>query len=194
MKNNHLDKKNELRKYQFKLRKKLVIKVKSHFNQNLFDNFFEKINFKNIDIFSSFISINSEIDTKQLNNYILNKGKILCLPVIQKQNNPLVFKKFTSYEDMIEGFMKIKEPPIENEILIPQVLFVPCLAFDNYGYRLGYGGGYYDRTFDYLKHNKRKFLSVGYAFDDQKVNNVPKDRFDMKLDYVITEKKTYSFV
>ena len=103
MKNNHLDKKNELRKYQFKLRKKLVIKVKSHFNQNLFDSFFEKINFKNIDIFSSFISINSEIDTKQLNNYILNKGKILCLPVIQKQNNPLVFKKFTSYEDMIEG-------------------------------------------------------------------------------------------
>ena len=91
---------------------------------------------------------------------------------------------------MIEGFMKIKEPPIENEILIPQVLFVPCLAFDKfYGYRLGYGGGYYDRTFDYLKHNKRKFLSVGYAFDDQKVNNVPKDRFDMKLDYVITEKK-----
>ena len=61
------------------------------------------------------------------------------------------------------------------------------LAFDNYGFRLGYGGGYYDKTFSYLKNNKKK-SSVGYAFDNQKVNKVPKDEFDIKLDYVITEK------
>ena len=52
---------------------------------------------------------------------------------------------------MVEGIMKIKDPPITNQVLIPDVLFVPCLAFDNYGFRLGYGGGYYDKTFSKLK-------------------------------------------
>ena len=46
---------------------------------------------------------------------------------------------------MVEGFMKIKEPKLTNKILIPEILFIPCLAFDDFGYRLGYGGGYYDR-------------------------------------------------
>ena len=90
--------------------------------------------------------------------------------------------------------MKIKEPDHTNEILVPDLLFVPCLAYDKHGFRLGYGGGYYDRTFTHLKKNKVKFISVGYAFDDQKVTKVPKDKFDIKLDYVITEKKIYSFL
>ena len=89
--------------------------------------------------------------------------------------------------------MQIKEPPLKNKILIPEVLFVPCLAFDNFGYRLGYGGGYYDRTLSFLQKNKKKFISIGYAFDDQKVFKLPKDKFDIKLDYVITEKKIYTF-
>ena len=95
---------------------------------------------------------------------------------------------------MIDGYMQIKEPSEKNEVLVPELLFVPCLAYDNFGFRLGYGGGYYDRTFTYLKNNKKKFISVGYAFDDQKISQVPKDQFDIKLDYVITEKKLYSFV
>ena len=61
-------------------------------------------------------------------------------------------------------------------------------AFDKFGNRLGYGGGYYDRTFNFLIKLKRKFLSVAYAFDDQKLDYIPKDNFDIKLDYVITEK------
>ena len=77
---------------------------------------------------------------------------------------------------------------------MPEILFIPCLAFDDFGYRLGYGGGYYDRTLENLKKNNQKFLSIGYAFDGQKVSQVPIDKFDIKLDYVITEKKIYSFV
>ena len=50
-----------------------------------------------------------------------------------KKNEPLVFRKFSNYEDMVEGFMNIKEPPATNHILIPDLIFVPCLAFDNYG-------------------------------------------------------------
>ena len=95
---------------------------------------------------------------------------------------------------MIDGFMNIKEPVSTSKILIPDLLFIPCLAFDSYGYRLGYGGGYYDKTLSHLKKNKKNFLSVGYAFDAQKVQEVPKENFDIKLDYVITEKEIYSFL
>ena len=116
------------------------------------------------------------------------------MPTILKKDHYLVFRNFINNDDLIEGFMKIKEPPNNSEIVIPELIFVPCLAFDNFWFRLGYGGGYYDRTFSFLKNNKRKFISVGYAFDGQKVTEVPKDKFDIKLDYVITEKKIYSFV
>ena len=194
MKNNFLDKKKHFRTKQLSKRKKLISSVSKIFDENLFDQLFKKINFASLEVVSSFISINTEINTTEMNNYILKKNKILCLPVIIKKDHHLLFRKFTNNNDMIEGFMKIKEPLNTNEILIPDLIFVPCLAFDNFGFRLGYGGGYYDRTFSYLKNNKKKFISVGYAFDGQKVVEVPKDKFDIKLDYVITEKKIYSFI
>ena len=194
MKNNLFDKKKFFRKNQFFLRKKLFSNVLKVFDKSLFEKLATKINFENINVVSSFISINTEIDTKELNNYILKKNKILCLPVISNKNEHLLFREFTNEDDMTDGFMNIREPINTNNILVPELLFVPCLAYDYNGFRLGYGGGYYDRTFSYLKQNKKKYVSVGYAFDDQKVSQVPKDKFDIKLDYVITEKNLYSFL
>ena len=194
MNDNLLDKKKEFRKKQIAIRKKLFSNINKVFDEYLFEELFKKINFETTNIVSSFISINTEICTSELNNYLLKKNKILCLPTILKKDYHLVFRNFINNDDLIEGFMKIKEPPNNSEIVIPELIFVPCLAFDNFGFRLGYGGGYYDRTFSFLKNNKRKFISVGYAFDGQKVTEVPKDKFDIKLDYVITEKKIYSFV
>ena len=194
MKNNLINKKKEFRKIQFRIRKKLFSNITKVFNKNLFEEFFKNINFESINVVSSFISINTEINTYELNNYILKKNKNLCLPVILKKDDHLIFRKFNNNQEMVEGYMKIKEPDHTNEILVPDLLFVPCLAYDKHGFRLGYGGGYYDRTFTHLKNNKVKFISVGYAFDGQKVSEVPKDKFDIKLDYVITEKKFYSFI
>ena len=188
-----LDKKKRLRSKQLKLRKTLSNSVKSYFNRELFEKLFNEINYEKYYIISSFISINSEINTVELNNFILKKNKLLCLPVVFKKNNHLIFKEFTNKKNMVDGFKKIKEPAEQNKTLIPDLLFVPCLAFDTLGFRLGYGGGYYDRTFSFLKKNKYKFLSIGYAFDAQKVSNVPKDQFDIRLDYVITEKQIYKF-
>ncbi len=194
MKNNiFLPSKKEIRKKQFVIRKKLFSSSTDTFNQKIFDKFFKKINFENVNIISSFNSINTEINTSELNNFILKNNKILCLPVVSRKDHHLIFRKFTSEEEMVNGFMNIKEPQSSNEVLIPNVLFVPCLAFDIYGFRLGYGGGYYDRTLNHFKKKNYEFISVGYAFEGQKVSQVPKDEFDIKLDYVITEKKIYTF-
>ncbi len=194
MKSSLSDRKKILRKKQIILRKKIFSNINKSFNKKLFEIFFKEINFLSLKIISSFNSINSEIDTRLLNNYILNKNKTLCFPVILNKGEPLIFRKFIKKQDMVEGLMKIKVPPITNEILVPELIFVPCLAFDSLGFRLGYGGGYYDRTFAHLKKNDKKFISVGYAFEGQKVSEVIKDKFDIKLDYVITDKKIYSFV
>ncbi len=194
MMNNILAEKKIFRKKQFAIRKKLYSNITKVFDENLFEELFKKINIDKIKIVSSFMSINTEINTTVLNNYILRKGKILCFPVTLKNNDHLIFRKFTENDDMIDGFMKIKEPLKINKILNPELLFVPCLAFDTQGFRLGYGGGYYDKTFSYLKKNNIKFVSVGYAFEGQKVLEVPKDNFDIKLDYVITEKNIYTFI
>ena len=194
MKSELLEKKNKLRKFFFNKRRKLFSSTYEIFDEMLFEKLFQIVNSNNINFISSFISIKSEINTTQLNNYILKKNKTLCFPVVLKKDQHLIFRKFTGETNLVEGFMNIKEPPIKNPKIIPELLFVPCLAFDTYGFRLGYGGGFYDRTFKYLKKNNNKYISVGYAFDGQKVSELPKDKFDIKLDYVMTEKKIYSFI
>ena len=194
MNNNIIDEKKELRRRQLIVRKNLFSNISKVFDKKLFENLFQNISFENVEVVSSFNSINTEINTNDLNNYILSKNKILCFPAIIKKDDYLIFRKFTNHNDMYQGSMRIKEPQVTNEVLLPNLLFVPCLAYDSFGFRLGYGGGYYDRTLSYYKSIKQKFITVGYAFDDQKVHEVPKDKFDIKLDYVITEKKIYSFI
>ena len=191
--NNIKDEKSIIRKKQKIIRYKIFDNKPSHFALSLFNEFFEKINFQAINIVSSFISINSEINTRELNNLIFIKNKILCLPVIKKKNSHLIFKQFKSEENFVKGHMNISEPQNKNKILIPELIFVPCLAFDKKGNRLGYGGGYYDRTFAYLNKINHRFTSVAYAYEEQKLDYIPIDKFDFKVDYVITEKNLYSF-
>ena len=191
--NNIKDEKSIIRKKQKIIRDKIFNNKPSHFTLTLFNELFEKINFQEINIVSSFISINSEINTRELNNLIFIKNKILCLPVIEKKNSHLIFKQFKSEENFVKGHMNISEPQNNNKILNPELIFVPCLALDNNGNRLGYGGGYYDRTFAYLNKINHSFISVAYAYEEQKLDYIPIDKFDFKVDYVITEKNLYSF-
>ncbi len=95
-----------------------------------------------------------------------------------------------SYSKLPDSFKEIIKPV---SVLNPELIFVPCLAFDKKGNRLGYGGGYYDRTFAYLNKINHRFISVAYAYEEQKLDYIPIDKFDFKVDYVITEKNLYSF-
>ena len=80
--------------------------------------------------------------------------------------------------------------PFKSKILLPNILFVPLVAFDDKLYRIGYGGGYYDRYLAKLE-KKKFFKSIGFAFSFQKVNKIPINNFDKKLDLVITENRFY---
>ena len=149
------------------------------------------INFKNYKIIASFISFKSEISTQFLNEFLLNNGKILCLPIIKNNSETLNFIEYNLKTKLVSGKFGIMQPSDLSKEFLPEIILTPCLAFDENGFRLGYGGGYYDKTFSYFKKIKHKFISIAVAFDDQKIDELVHDKYDQKIDYILTEKKLY---
>ena len=192
---------NEIVKKKKDLRNKLterrnLIKKNStlEFNIDAFFKLTEKIELNKVDCVGSFMSIRSEISTNELNQTILDMKKKLAFPTIKKYSETLIFKTTNSNKSFKLGKFNIPEPTNDNKEIIPQLFFVPCLGFDLKGYRIGYGGGFYDKTFEKLKKLNLLFYTVGFAYDDQKQNELPIEKFDYKLDFVLTEKQLYTFL
>ena len=131
-----------LKNYQRKSAKEKRLKVhKINCNKVfLFNKYLDyNIWFNKSKVVASFLSIKSEISTIQLNKFILESGKTLCLPVIKKNNNEkLDFKKYNYDDKLLIGKFGIKEPQ-NDAICLPDLIFTPCLAYDELGFRLGTG-------------------------------------------------------
>lgn len=112
------------------------------------------------------------------------RGRV-CVPVIAGKGLPLVFREWTVSGEMVAGTFGARIPA-GGDWLEPEVLIVPLLAWDRRGYRLGYGGGFYDRTLERLR-ALRPTLAVGFAFAAQEVEAVPVEPTDQRLDLVVTE-------
>ena len=91
-------------------------------------------------------------------------------------NSPLVINEYGIPE------------PVSNKIIYPDILLVPLVAFDNKLNRIGYGGGFYDRYIKKIK-RKKKITTIGLAFSFQEVKKIETNKFDIKLDFIVTEKK-----
>ena len=182
------------KEYQRKIsiKKRATLKDKnSNAFKTLQDHLKGLINFKNYKIIASFISFKSEISTQFLNEFLFNNGKILCLPIIKNNSETLNFIEYNLKTKLVSGKFGIMQPSDLSKEFLPEIILTPCLAFDENGFRLGYGGGYYDKTFSYLKKIKHKFISIAVAFDDQKIDKLVHDKYDQKIDYILTEKKLY---
>jgi len=174
------------------IKKRATLKDKnSNASKTLQDHLNGLINFKNYKIIASFISFKSEISTQFLNEFLLHNGKILCLPIIKNNSETLNFIEYNLKTKLVSGKFGIMQPSDLSKEFFPEIILTPCLAFDENGFRLGYGGGYYDKTFSYLKKIKHKFISIAVAFDDQKIDELVHDKYDQKIDYILTEKKLY---
>lgn len=108
------------------------------------------------------------------------------VPVIMGKAAPLRFREWSPGCRLVEGAFKAMIPE-EGAWVEPEVLIVPLLAWDRRGYRLGYGGGFYDRTLEGLR-SRGPVVAVGFAFAAQEVAAVPTDAFDQRLDAVVTER------
>jgi len=178
------------RKISIKKRAKLKDK-NSNASKTLQDHLNGLINFQNYKIVASFISFKSEISTQFLNEFLFNNGKILCLPIIKNNSETLNFIEYNLRTKLVSGKFGIMQPSDLSKEFLPEIILTPCLAFDENGFRLGYGGGYYDKTFSYLKKIRHKFISIVVAFDGQKIDELVHDQYDQKIDYILTEKKLY---
>lgn len=109
----------------------------------------------------------------------------VCVPVVMGQGQPLQFRTWHPGASMIDGAFGAQIPETGGW-LVPDVLIVPLLAFDRRGYRLGYGGGFYDRTLEQLR-NQRPVFAIGFAFAAQEIPEVPVEKTDQPLDLVVTD-------
>ena len=136
---------------------------------------------------SAFFPFRSEIDTRPLMVRLAGDGWTTCLPIIKGPGEPLIFRKWLPGEPLERGAMDIERPADSAAEVEPDVLIVPLLAFDRQGYRLGYGGGFYDRTLARLR-AKKNIIAIGVAYAAQEAENVPHAAHDQPLDYIMTER------
>lgn len=128
-----------------------------------------------------------EIDLRPLCYTLHARGISVVLPETTPKGHPLVFRHWTPKSLMLPGLFGTDYP--DGHPLTPKIIIVPLLGFDQTGHRLGYGGGYYDRTFATLPHT----LRIGYAHSTQEVPSIPTDLYDYPLSYVVTEKEIHHY-
>ena len=137
-------------------------------------------------IVSGFMPMKSEINPLPLLRRLEEMGARIALPVIGGRGKPLVMRQWSFGEPLAAGVWGIREPKPEASEVDPDMLLVPLLAFDRAGYRVGYGGGYYDMTVTALR-AKKQVTAIGIAFAAQEVGQVPRTERDVRLDLVLTE-------
>ena len=136
-------------------------------------------------IVSTFRSMGEELDTGPLLDRLSQLGYTLCLPVMQGRDRALVFRAWQPGDAMATALWGIQEPTSDKPALAPDIVLVPLLAFDRAGWRLGYGGGYFDRSLRQLRQTKA-VRAIGLAFAEQEVDAVPHLDYDERLDAVLT--------
>ncbi len=140
-------------------------------------------------VISGYRPIRTEIDPTPLMAALDAAGHRLCVPVIQGRGLALRFREWRPGAAMIEGAFGAMIPA-GGDWLEPQLLIAPLLAFDAEGWRLGYGGGFYDRSLQGLRaqgRNLGRTLAVGFAYSAQQVAAIPREPTDQPLDAVVTE-------
>ncbi len=139
-------------------------------------------------VVTGYVPFGTEFDCMALLELFHQRGFIIGLPLVTAKAAPLTFLEFSPGDILIEGDFGIKTPAVDASVVVPSLLLVPLLAFDRSGYRLGYGGGFYDRTLEILRKIK-PIRAIGLGFSGLEVDRVPHDELDQPLDSVLTERE-----
>ena len=141
-------------------------------------------------VVSSFWPIRSEINPYQLTQELKRRGAQLALPVVMDKTT-LEFRAYDHDDDLIDAGFGTKGPSANAAVVDPDILLVPLAVFDLHCGRIGYGAGFYDRAIAKLRAKGRQPKTFGIAFEQQLVDQVPQDEFDIKLDYILTSHAVY---
>ena len=171
------------------LRKKILVYRKNNYRivglkYSLLKDILKKFNLLKNKKIGAYFPINYEIDCLEILKQLEKSGHKISLP-ITKKGNKMDFFEWSFKEPLLIGKIGIPEPYSKKKVY-PDILLVPLVAFNKYKFRLGYGGGYYDRYIQKIKKIK-KILTIGMAFSFQEVRKLPINEHDKKLDYIFTE-------
>jgi 5,10-methenyltetrahydrofolate synthetase len=124
-----------------------------------------------------------EYDPRSIAEYFLQHGATLALPEVTGKNEPLCFREWSPDTPVRSGAYGIAVP-LETRIVRLDAVIIPMVGFDRHGYRLGYGSGYFDRTLATYEHQP---LTIGVAFELQRLDSVYPQAHDISMHYVVTE-------
>ena len=144
-------------------------------------------------VVAGYLQRGSELDPLPALTSLRNGGYRLALPVVTAKNAPLVFRAWAPGDPVIPDVQGLPAPLPSSPDVTPDVVFVPLVAFDGKGHRLGTGAGYYDRTLPGLRAQNEKLLAVGLAFAVQQERELPHEDTDVPLDAIITERGVHWF-
>lgn len=136
-------------------------------------------------IIGGYWPVGTEMDARPLLAALHERGHAVGLPHVRR-GQPMTFHRWRPNDPLVSGVFGIGMPDHHTPEVIPDILLIPLLAFDRYGNRLGYGGGYTDRTISKLRARK-PLLCVGIAYAAQEFDTVPHDALDQRLDWIVTE-------
>ena len=148
------------------------------------EHFFDSVAFGPGDVIAGYWRIRDELDCQPILVRLMDSGQKVLLPVVQGDDEPLDMRVWEADAPLYEAGFGTLAPSDLAPRAVPDLVLMPLLGFDNEGTRLGYGGGYYDRTLAVLP---KKPLLVGLAFAAQELAHIPRDAHDVPLDMVITE-------
>jgi len=171
------------------LRKKILVYRKNNYKivslkYSLLKEILKKFNLLKNKKIGGYFPINYEIDSLEILKQLENSGHKISLPITRKKNE-MDFFEWSFKNPLLIGNIGIPEPCVKKKVY-PDILLVPLVAFNKYKFRLGYGGGYYDRYIQKIKKIK-KTLTIGMAFSFQEVKKLPINKHDKKLDFIFTE-------
>ena len=182
-----LREKEALRKFLINRRSELGPSI--DFQSNILNNIKPLIEEIENEYIGTYISFRDELDTKKLNQYLLERGLNLALPAIDFQTKEINFFMYHKNTELIENKFSILEPKNKDKVIFPKIILIPLLGYSKSGFRLGYGGGYYDKYLSKIGIGDVK--KIGIAFSFQEVEEIPVEDHDERLDWILTEKHLY---
>lgn len=181
------------------MNKAYIRKIMKEKRDNLCDNKKEKLDsiifqkvikseeYNKAKIIFIFVSYKSEVDTHNIIKYALKDGKLVCVPKVMYKNSYMEAVGIYDFNELKEGAYGILEPQnidLRVEETSIDICYVPGLAFDKNGGRIGYGGGYYDKFLKKIKNDSKK---IGLAYNFQIVDKVPMEEYDIHMDGFISD-------
>ena len=154
------------------------------------DNFLVRLPWRKATIVAGYVSLGDEADVAPLLGQLAGQGVDLVLPAVAGRDAALEFRRWKPEDPLESGLFATQHPGETAERATPDLLLVPLLAYDLEGGRLGYGGGYYDRTLEALR-AAGPVTAVGIGYAAQRMDGLPRETHDQPLDWIVTEQDVW---